>query len=203
MTIRGYSQRTPPLGTGTSLADINSDIAFKGNLAFQGHWSGFRVIDVTDPDEPDPALQHRGLRQRRPGRRGRLRQPPGALVGLVELDGANANATCMGDPVGTGFEGIHICDIADPANPVKVRKLRMAATGNDAGAPAVGCGAHTATAVPDDARGHLYIYNGGSSGTCTGIDIVRISLSEPDRRDVPAPRAHGRAVAQCHDNNVL
>ena len=47
------------------------------------------------------------------------------------------------------------------------------------GAPAVGCGAHTATGVPDDARGHLYLYIGGSSGTCTGIDIVRISLDQP------------------------
>ena len=89
----------------------------------------------------------------------------------------------MGEPVNdaglTGFEGIHIWNIADPANPVYVRKLRMAATGNDRGRPAVGCGAHTATGVPDDARGHLYLYVGGSSGTCTGMDIVRISLTNP------------------------
>ena len=52
MTPLGYSQRVPPLGTGTSLADINSDIAFKGNLAFQGHWSGFRVLDISDPTNP-------------------------------------------------------------------------------------------------------------------------------------------------------
>jgi len=34
-----------------------------------------------------------------------------------------------------------------------------------------GCGSHTATAVPDPARDALYIYNGGSSGNCEGIDI--------------------------------
>ena len=62
-----------------------------------------------------------------------------------------------------------------------VKQLRMAATGNEAGAPA-GCGSHTATAVPDKARGFLYIYNGGSSGTCNGIDIVRIKPDQPDRR---------------------
>jgi hypothetical protein len=69
--------------------------------------------------------------------------------------GENANATCMGDPVTdpglNGFEGIHIWNIADPANPVYVRKVRMANGGNGEGAPAVGCGAHTATGVPDDA----------------------------------------------------
>ena len=52
MTPIGYSARIPPAGTGNSLADINSDIAFKGNYAFQGHWSGFRVIDISDPANP-------------------------------------------------------------------------------------------------------------------------------------------------------
>ena len=68
----------------------------------------------------------------------------------------------------------------------------MAATGNDAGAPA-GCGSHTATAVPDAARGNLYIYNGGSSGTCTGIDIVASRSSDPT--DAVYLRARRRAAA--------
>ena len=76
----------------------------------------------------------------------------------------------------------------------------MAATGNDPGAPAVGCGAHTATGVPDDARGNLYLYVGGSSGTCTGMDIVRISLTNPS--DAAFLR-RANANRQCHDNNVI
>jgi hypothetical protein len=117
--------------------------------------------------------------------------------------GSQAGATCMGEPVNdpglTGFEGIHIWNIADPANPVYVRKLRMSSTGNAAGSPN-GCGAHTATGVPDDARGHLYLYVGGSSGTCTGMDIVRISLTDP--ADAVFLRRAG-ANRQCHDNNVI
>ena len=83
-----------------------------------------------------------------------------------------------------------------------VKQLRMAATGNEAGAPN-GCGSHTATAVPDKARGFLYIYNGGSSGTCNGIDIVRISLANPTDATFLRRISHGRAGSSCHDNNVL
>ena len=75
----------------------------------------------------------------------------------------------------------------------------MASSGNDAGAPA-GCGSHTATALPDPARGNLYLYVGGSSGACQGIDIVRINITDPTNavfvRRAPAGR-------QCHDNNVI
>lgn len=40
-------------------------------------------------------------------------------------------------------------------------------------------GAHTATAVPDPARDSLYLYVGGSSNTCQGMDIARIKISNP------------------------
>jgi hypothetical protein len=110
----------------------------------------------------------------------------------------------MGDPVTdpglSGFEGIHIWNIADPTNPVYVRKVRMANGGNGEGAPAVGCGAHTATGVPDDARGQFYLYVGGSSGTCTGMDIVRISQTNPADAAYLRRASAGR---QCHDNNVI
>ena len=151
------------------------------------------------PEEPAPDLQHRGLPAHLgPGRRGRARQHPRAHVGHASTTGANAGATCMGEPVTdpglSGFEGIHIWDISNPAAPVYVRKLRMANGGNGDGAPAVGCGAHTATAVPDDARGNFYLYVGGSSGTCTGIDIVRITLADPtDARFLRSRLANGRA----------
>ena len=74
----------------------------------------------------------------------------------------------------------------------------MATRGNEAGAPP-GCGSHTATAVPDTARGNLYLYNGGSSGNCTGMDIVRINIADPTDAAVLRRAAASR---QCHDNNV-
>jgi hypothetical protein len=74
----------------------------------------------------------------------------------------------------------------------------MAATGTPGGLAA--CGSHTATAVPDTARGYLYIYNGGSSGSCTGIEIVKIKISDP--RDATVVR-RAAASRQCHDNTVM
>ena len=118
-----------------------------------------------------------------------------------------ATQSCGGTLVGQGFEGVHIFDISDPANPKMVdvdktaagdQGLRLAATGTPGGL--AGCGSHTATAVPDTARGYLYIYNGGSSGSCTGIEILKIKLSDPSDA-VVVKRAN--AMRQCHDNTVL
>ena len=194
MTPIGYSARIPPPGTGNSLADINSDIAFKGNLAFQGHWSGFRVIDISNPTNPTQVYNTEACRHT--SGQGDVVVHGNILIRTWDSASnapPNENPTCMGQSTGLGFEGIHIWDISNPAAPVYVSQLRMAATGNDAGAPAVGCGAHTATGVPDDARGYLYLYVGGSSGTCNGIDIVRIKLSDPTDAKYLSRASHGRA----------
>ena len=203
MTPIGYSARIPPAGTGNSLADINSDIAFKGNYAFQGHWSGFRVIDISDPANPTQVYNTEACRHT--SGQGDVVVHGNILIRTWDSASnmpPNENPTCMGHATGLGFEGIHIWDISNPAAPVYKKQVRMSATGNDAGAPAVGCGAHTATGVPDDARGFLYLYVGGSSGTCNGIDIVRISLTDLTDAKYLSRATHGRS-ASCHDNNVL
>jgi len=191
----GYSERNVPFsGTGSSV--YNSDLAFKDNLVFHGTYEGFRVIDVSDKTRPTQILNYTGCNVGQ-----------GDVIVYENLlirswDSPNhTNATCAGQLVGAGFEGIHIFDISDPTAPVMVRQLRMAATGNEPGAP-TGCGSHTATAVPDPARGFLYIYNGASSGTCNGIDVVRISLEDPTDATFLRRVSHGRS-ASCHDNNVL
>ena len=59
----------------------------------------------------------------------------------------------------------------------------------------LGCGSHTATAVPDEARGFLYVYNGGSSGTCQGIEIFKIKISDPSEAIVVRRAAASGASA--------
>ncbi len=104
---------------------------------------------------------------------------------------------CGGQLVGAGFEGIHIFDITDPTT-------RRCTRSSCASAPRTtrdtGCGSHTATAVPHEASGNLYIYNGGSNGACTWMDVVKIKLS-----DMTDASIVNRAMAsrQCHDNTVI
>jgi hypothetical protein len=196
LTALGYSARTVPLsGTGSSV--YNSDLAFKDNLVFAGTYEGFRVIDATDKTRPTQLLNYTGCNVGQ----GDVIVYENILIRSWDAP-ASASSTCAGQAVGQGFEGIHIFDITDPVNPVMKKQLRMASSGNEAGAPS-GCGSHTATAVPDKARGFLYIYNGGSSGTCNGIDVVRISLADMTDAKFLRRVTHGRAGSSCHDNNVL
>ena len=191
----GFSARNVALVP--SLVGINSDLAFKDNLVFQGHFSGFRVLDVTDPANPVQLTNYEACHHN--SGQGDVIVYGNLLVRSWDSGSSTASHTCGGQPVGVGFEGIHLFDISNPAQPQFIRGLRMSATGNEASAP-TGCGSHTATAVPDPARGYLYIYNGGSSGSCPGMDIVRIKLSDPMDTKFLRRAASGRS---CHDNNVI
>jgi hypothetical protein len=51
MKPQGYSPRVVPL-TGAGSGIYNSDLAFWGKKAYQGSYSGFRIIDVSDPENP-------------------------------------------------------------------------------------------------------------------------------------------------------
>ena len=54
--------------------------------------------------------------------------------------------------------------------------------------------------MPDEARGNLYIYNGGSSGTCTWMDVLKINMADPTDASYVKQAPAGR---QCHDNTVF
>ena len=197
LTPLGHHARNVP-NPGPSV--FNSDLAFQGNYAYQGHYDGFRIIDVSDPANPTQTVNVTNCG-------GTHGQGDVVVYGNIlvrswdaPVSAANAaTAMCGGQLVGQGFEGIHIFDISNPAAPVMIRQLRMANTGNEAGAPP-GCGSHTDTIVPDAARGNIYLYIGGSSGNCTGMDIVRINIADPTNA-VYLRRA--AASRQCHDNNVI
>ncbi len=196
----GYSARALPM-TGTGSGVYNSDLAFKDNLVIQGTYDGFRIVDFTDKTNPTQLSHVSGCTV-----------PQGDVVVYGNIlvrswdSAAGSTAMCAGRSVPQGFEGVHIWNISNPAAPEYIRDLRFSATGTTVGSPAtplVGCGSHTATAVPDPARDYLYIYNGGSSGTCSGIDVFRIKISDPTDATVIRRASNGRPGESCHDNNVL
>ena len=197
ITPIGYSARVVPT-SGTGSGFINSDLAFQGKYAYQGTYNGFRVLDVSNPREPRAGPQLHGLHHG-PGRRRRLQEHPRALVGLAGLRRRRRDAVLRRRARRPGLRGHPHLRHLQPGG-ADLRPRPAARRGRQPGGSPTGCGSHTASAVPDEARGYLYIYNGGSSGTCTGIEIIKIKLSDPTDA-VTLRRAD--AQRQCHDNTIL
>jgi hypothetical protein len=191
-----YSQNMHPLGFSArentaSPFTANSDIAFWGKLAVHGNYDGFRLIDVTEPDNPGELLDYRDCA----GNQGDVLVWDTILIRSWNSP-APAGATCDGQPVPLGFEGLHIFDISDRANPELVGSVSLTA----ATLPVRGCGSHTASLVPDVANGNLYVYNSASSGLCPGIDIVKVPIDNPGSATFLHRAASGRS---CHDTGVI
>jgi PA domain len=166
----GYSPRVVPF-TGPGSGVFNSDLAFWGKKAFQGTYEGFRIIDITQPDNPVEIVNYTGCV------RGTLTADQGDIVVweniLVRSWNSPAPAagasSCGGVAVPAGQEGVHVFDISDPANPVALRFIQTP------------CGSHTETGVPDPANGRLLVYSSASSNNvgCRGLDIIQVPLSNP------------------------
>ncbi len=190
MTPLGFSSRpVPPSGVG--MGRFNSDLAFWGNYAYQGHYDGFRILDISDPANPTQVINYTQC----VGSQGDVAVWGNLLIRSWDAP-ASATASCGGLLVGSGFEGLNIFDISNPAAPVHLRNFRMAANST----PTTGCGSHTLTLVPDVARGNLYVYNSASSTACQGIEIVRVPLADPANPVFLRREPTGRP---CHDTGVI
>jgi len=210
----GYSPfaNTPNLPGLTFTA--NSDLAFRGNLAFQGHYTGFRIVDISSPANPRQISFTECV-----GNQGDV-----VVYGDILIRSWNSPATgtgtaqlsCDGQPVPLGWEGVHIFDISDLTNPVLVGEIELSARpmadrGADHQNGNLGCGSHTATGVPDLDNNRLLIYNATSGGNpnlpagmqdCDWLDILEVPLDDPSaaRWLHREPLEGGHAA---HDNGVI
>ena len=195
-----HPQGFSPMGNTPNLPGLtftaNSDLAFQGKLAFQGHYDGFRIINIAAPANPREISVTTCA-----GNQGDLVVYGDILVRSWNSP-APAGATCDGQPVPTGFEGLHIFDISNLENPELIGSVEISAR---PGADAVGCGSHTVTAVPDPSNDRLVIYN-QSGGTCgggaTSLHVFEIPLDDPSNPTTPVPVPLVGA-AGCHDSGVL
>jgi PA domain/LVIVD repeat len=167
----GYSPRVVPLQNAAPGAGIfNSDLAFWGKTAYQGTYEGFRIIDVTEPDNPVEINNFTGCVQgTATGNQGDVIIWDHILVRSWNSPAPAGGRFCGNLFTPAGQEGLHIFDVSDPSNPVGL------------GFVPTPCGSHTATGVPDLANHRLLIYNNASSGAvgCRGIDIIEIPLDDP------------------------
>lgn len=187
----GYSARVVPIDNATAgQGRFNSDLAFWGKTVYQGTYDGFRIVDVTSPSNPIELVNYADCR----GDQGDV-LVWGTLLIRSWNSPASSTATCDGQLVGAGFEGLHIFDVRNPLDPVLVKGIRMASNTTP-----TGCGSHTATLVPDVARGNVYVYNSASGGACPGIDIVRIPIADPASAVFLRREPAGRS---CHDTGVI
>ncbi len=165
----GYSPRIVPF-TGAGSGVFNSDLAFWGRTAYQGTYEGFRIIDITQPDNPVEVKNFTDCVQgTTTGNQGDVIVWRNILVRSWNSPTPAGGRLCGGLFTPAGLEGVHVFDISDPANPVARAFVPTP------------CGSHTATGVPDLANNRLLVYNNPSSGAvaCRGIDILSVPLDNP------------------------
>src|SRR5918993_992389 len=179
----------PPRPNTISPFTANSDLAFWGKLAFQGHYDGFRIINIAAPANPREIVFQECF-----GNQGDLVVWDDILIRPGNSP-PPAGVTCDGQPVPEGFEGVHVFDISDLTDPVLV------------GAVETECGSHTATLAPDLANNRLIVYSNVSSG-CDWIDVIEVPLANPAGarllRTEPLEGPVTPEVAPgCHDMGVI
>jgi len=126
----------------------NSDLAFWGNLAYAGNYGGFRILDIT-ADQPrvvtdfacngpqnDVSVYEMG------GKRFLFQSIDS---GQTTEDCTSANAPLDADGHRTGYEGVRVFDVTNPAAPKFIDMVQTA------------CGSHTHTLVPDGDKAYIYV----------------------------------------------
>jgi hypothetical protein len=172
MHAKGHSPQTGSFlfPDGSPGRTVNSDIAFWGDLAFNGNYDGFRIIDISDPDDPQlVSWTHCN------GDQGDIVVWEDVLVRSWNAGKAVAR-DCDGQTVPPGWEGVHIFDISNLADPELVGEVELSARPE---ADAFGCGSHTATAVPDLENDRLVVYNQTSGGPCPFVGVLEVPLDDP------------------------
>ncbi|MEI5584403.1 MULTISPECIES: LVIVD repeat-containing protein [unclassified Agromyces] len=145
-----------PLPAGFS---INSDLAFKGDRAIVGGFSGFQVYDVSDPAAP--VLETAFVC---PGGQGDV-SVHGDLL-FMSVEATNGRIDCGTQGAGglvnpERFRGVRIFDISDLSSPQQLPGVQTCR------------GSHTHTLVtdPDDTE-NVYIYNSGTSSVRPSAELA-------------------------------
>jgi hypothetical protein len=186
--------------------NINSDLAFWGNLSFNGNYDGFRIIRNSPGNPQEINWTHCN------GNQGDIVVWGNILVRAWNSPApaddpatpAPENRFCDGQPVPVGFEGVHVFDISDRSDPELVGSVELSARpeASQTGGFTGGCGSHTLTAVPDFANDRLLVYNQAGGAGCAFVSILEVPFDDPASarwvRNEPLQQAAG-----VHDTGVI
>ncbi|HEY2064640.1 MAG TPA: hypothetical protein VGG84_01700 [Gemmatimonadaceae bacterium] len=146
---------------------INSDLAFRGNLVFQGNFNGFQVWDVTDPR--DPKLRTSLVCT---GGQGDLSVYRNLLFMSVEETRGRLDCGSQGvaDTVSAErFRGVRIFDISDVTRPKQIAAVQTCR------------GSHTHTLVTDPKDpADIYVYVSGTSIVRPNAELAGCSSRKPE-----------------------
>jgi len=145
----------------------NTDLAFKGNLLFQGNYNGFQVFDVSDPSEPRLEVSVVC-----PGGQGDVSVYGDLLVMSAQETRGRLDCGLEGvqDSVSTArLRGIRIFDISDLSAPRQVAAIQSCR----------GSHTHTLVTSPSDPD-NLYVYIQGTSSVRPAAELPGCSGAEPE-----------------------
>jgi len=194
LTTLGHSVHLASFNDPAATRHVNSDLAFWGKFAFNGNYDGFRIIDARDRSNP-VEISH----TRCQGNQGDIVVWENILVrswnspappNTSNLPGGFPLAQCDGQNVPAGWEGVHVFDISNKADPQLIAQVELP------------CGSHTATGVPDRANNRLLIYNQTSGGPCYFFDILEVPLDAPQNTRL-LRQQELEGMHACHDSGVI
>jgi LVIVD repeat-containing protein len=203
-----FTPKAAVFDTLRGLTFVNSDLAFRGNLVYQGNFAGFSIWDVSNPAKPAmvsvvPCITSQG-------------DPSivGTLLFISAEGGGNRNDCAKGgvENPADHMAGVRIYDVSNPKSPKLVKNVQTCK------------GSHTHTVIPSPAdKGVVYIYISGNQGArdstelagCNNgtdpadeknslfrLDVIKVPLAHPEQAEVvtgariftgldPAPRRSG------------
>ncbi len=192
----------------------NSDLAFWGNLAYAGNYSGFRILDIRG-EQPRTVVDfacngpQNDVSVHEMGGKRFLFQSVDTAQTVEDCTSVNAEIVNGGR---VGYEGVRVFDVTDPAKPRFVDMVQTA------------CGSHTHSIIPDGNQAYIYVssYPLGANITPPGstppnadyracttphkkISIIKVSApggqfrSELKEQPLSDDTAVNRGFQACHD----
>lgn len=154
---------------------VSSDLAFDGQIAYAGDSGGFRVFDISEPENPtvlaDVACN---------GSQGDVSTFGGLLFRSVDTPQSSTACNSVNVTASTPgmFEGIQVFDVSDPTAPVHLGSIRT------------DCGSHTHTLLPEPELNRVHVYvssyplgNAAQGPDCQQphgyVSIITVPLDDP------------------------
>jgi len=163
MKLVSYTPKPSQLDSARGLTYINSDLAFRGNIVYQGNFSGFSIWDVSNPAKPvELSTVVCATDQGDPSIYGNLL--------FISAESGRSRNDCGTQGVQDGkdrMRGVRIFDVSNPRAPKLVKNVQTCR------------GSHTHTIVPHPTdRNTIYIYVGGSAGVRDSSEVPELNCTD-------------------------